>query len=33
MMFVPTGVEVHLTLSYTGMREGMDGLQCWCRPR
>ncbi|WP_315784737.1 MULTISPECIES: hypothetical protein [unclassified Bradyrhizobium] len=26
MMFVPTGVEVHLTLSYTGMRKGMDGL-------
>ena len=26
MMIVPAGVKVHLTLGYTDMRKGMDGL-------
>ena len=26
MMMVPAGVKVHLTLGYTDMRKGLDGL-------
>jgi transposase len=26
MMFIPSGVKVHLALGYTDMRKGLDGL-------
>lgn len=31
MMFVPSGVKVHLALGYTDISMGLDGLAMLCR--